>query len=233
MHATARPPSVADPITTPQRYREARPGIEGFRLVSATLTVTLLEEPRRARYEYECHLETLGEVPARYWCYHLPADIGELGGLRAWDAGGKLPARFLPGEAPGTRIEVRMRQPVRTGERYTFTFGYEADIRTVVATEWRARTVTYADWVIFNIPCSLLLVHVELPPGATHQAAMPHSAEVQPGRVTWRVRSLRPLELVTMTVAYRVDACGAVRRRIARLVRRCRPRAEPSPSQTR
>src|SRR5262249_6056097 len=119
--------SATDPITTPHRFREARPGIEGFRLVSATLCVTLLGD-RRARYEHECHLETLGCVPARYWCYHLPADACDLGDLRAWDAAGKLSARFLPGEAPGTRVEVRLRQPVRAGERYTFTFSYEAAV---------------------------------------------------------------------------------------------------------
>ncbi|HSU14793.1 hypothetical protein [Longimicrobium sp.] len=206
MRATLRPESVADPITTPHRYREVRPGIDGFRLVSATLTVTLLPEPNRARYEYECHLETLGGVPARYWCYHLPADADELADLRAWDARGKLSARFLAAEAPGTRIEVRLRQPVRTGERYTFTFGYEAVIESVVAAEGRVRTVTYADWIIFNIPCALLHVHVDLPPGAAFVAAVPRCVVSAAGRVTWRVRALRPLEMVAMTVAYRAEA---------------------------
>jgi hypothetical protein len=212
--ATLRRESVADPVTTPHRYREVRPGIDGFRLVSSTLTITLLAEPGRARYEHECHLETLGCVPARYWCYHLPASAAELGDLRAWDGGGKLSARFLSGEAPGTRIEVRLRQPVRAGERYTFTFGYEAAIRTVVAREGRSRTVTYADWVIFNIPCAVLHLHVELPPGAEYLASVPFCAESAAGRITWRVRALRPLETVTMTVAYRLQARGSVRQRL-------------------
>ena len=213
MRATLRPESVADPITTPHRYREARPGIDGFRLVSATLTVTLLPEPNRARYEYECHLETLGGIPARYWCYHLPAEAAELADLRAWDARGKLTARFLAaGDAPGTRIEVRLRQPVRMGERYTFTFGYEAVIESVIAGEGRTRTVTYADWVIFNIPCTLLHVHVDLPPRGAFVAAVPRCVVSAGGRVTWRIRMLRPLEMVTMTVAYRVAAQPATRR---------------------
>lgn len=213
MRATLRPESVLDPITTPHRYREARPGIDGFRLVSATLAVTLLDEPNRARYEYECHLETLGAIPARYWCYHLPADAHELGGLRAWDARGRLTARFLAaGDAPGTRIEVRLRQPVRMGERYTFTFGYEAAIEPVIAGEGRTRTVTYADWIIFNIPCTLLHVHVDLPPRGALVAAVPRCVVSPGGRITWRIRMLRPLELVTMTVAYRISAPPASRR---------------------
>ena len=201
-----RPASIADPVTHPHRYREVRPGIDDFRLVSATLTVALLG-PRRARYQYECHLETLGEVPARYWCYHLPADAGELDELRAWDGDGKLPARFLPGgDAPGTRMEVRLRQPVRQGERYTFTFGYEAAVRTIVAAQGRSRTVTYADWVIFNIPCAVLHLHVELPADAEYLAAVPSCSEAAAGRIGWRVRSLRPLETIAFTVAFRQHA---------------------------
>ena len=62
--STRRPKSITGAVTTAQHYRELRPGIEGFRLVSATVTVTLLDDPRRARFEYECHLETSGELPA-------------------------------------------------------------------------------------------------------------------------------------------------------------------------
>ena len=201
MHATIHPVSATDPITTPHRFREARPGIDGYRLVSATVTITLLGD-RRARYEYECQLETLGCVPARYWCYHLPADAAELDDLRAWDAEGKLSARFLPGEAPGTRVEVRLRRPVHAGERYTFSFGYEAAIHTVVASEGGGRTVTSADWFIFNIPCAVLHLRVELPPGAEYLAAIPASAGAAAGGVAWRVRALRPLETVAVTVVY-------------------------------
>ena len=47
--------------------------------MSARVTVTLLPDPRRARYEYELELETIGPVLARYWCYHLPAGPDEVG----------------------------------------------------------------------------------------------------------------------------------------------------------
>src|SRR5215207_1408285 len=139
-----RPHSIEGAVTTPVHYRELRPGIEGFRLVSATVTVTLLDDPHRARYEYECHLETTGELPARYWCYHLPADAAEIDDIRAWDARGKLQPRVYGGESPGSRLEVRLRDAVLLGERYTFGFGYESSIRPVVAADGRTRTVTYS-----------------------------------------------------------------------------------------
>ncbi|HEX8904862.1 MAG TPA: hypothetical protein VF771_08485 [Longimicrobiaceae bacterium] len=216
--ATLRRESLGDPVTTPHRYREVRPGIDAFRLVSSTLTVSLLASGR-ARYEHECHLETLGPVPARYWCYHLPVDEADLDDLRAWDAGGKLSARFLSGEAPGARIEVRLRQPVRAGERYTFGFSYDAPLRSVVAARGGSRTVTYADWVIFNIPCAVLHLNVELPPGAEYIASVPFCAESSAGRVTWRVRALRPLETVTVTLAYRLPARRRVRELLGRVAR--------------
>ncbi len=198
-----RPQTITGAVTAAHHYRELRPAIEGFRLVSATVTVTLLDDPRRARYVYECHLETTGELPARYWCYHLPADAPEVADIRAWDARGKLQPRVYGGEAPGSRLEVRLRDAVRAGERYTFSFGYESSIRPVVVADGRTCTVTYADWVIFNIPCAVLHVHVELPSGAEPVAAVPACAEDEGGRVTYRIRALRALETVSFLVAYR------------------------------
>ena len=205
MSAEIRAGSAADAITTPQLYRELRPGIEGFRLLSATLTVTLLPDPRRARYEYECHLQTVGPMLARYWCYHLPASEGEVDDLRAWDERSKLWARLLASDGPGTRVEVRLRQPVKPGESYRFSYSYECAIGTVVASDGLWRTGTYSDWVIFNVPCDLLHVHVEPPRGARTLASVPAAFEHDEARVTWRARDLRPLETVSFVVAYRVS----------------------------
>jgi len=203
MATQLRPQTITGAVVAPHHYRELRPAIDGFRLVSATVTVTLLDDPRRARYEYECHLETTGELPARYWCYYLPADAPEVDDIRAWDARGKLQPRVYGGEAPGSRLEVRLRDAVLAGERYTFCFGYESSIRPVVAAEGRNCTVTYSDWVIFNIPCAVLHVHVELPSGAEPVALVPACGEDEGGRVTYRIRALRALETVSFMVAYR------------------------------
>ena len=195
--------SILDAFVTPEDYRAGRPGIEGFRLVSATVTVTLLDDPRRARFEYECHLETTGPVPARYWCYHLPADAVEVDDIRAWDARGKLQPRLYVGEGPGARLEVRLREPVGARERYTFGYGYEAAIKPVVAVDGRRRTVTYSDWVIFNVPCTVLHVYVELPRGSEPLMAVPATGRDEGGRIAYRVQRLRPLEAVMFTVGYR------------------------------
>jgi|SRR5215218_6641792 len=211
----ARTESATDAITTPQRYRELRPGIDGFRLVNATLTVTLLPDPRRARYEYACHLETLGPVLARYWCYHLPAAPAEVADPRAWDERGKLSARLLPSEGPGTRLEVRLRQPVKPGERYQFSYSYEAAIGTVVARDGVRRTVTYSDWVIFNIPCDELNVHVEIPRGARPVAVVPAASERDGERISYRITGLRALETVSFVVAYHVSTQRPGYRRLA------------------
>jgi len=215
MTENARPAPATDAITTPQRYRELRPGIDSFRLLSATLTVTLLPDPRRARYEYACHLETLGPVLARYWCYHLPAAPEAVADLRAWDERGKLTARLLPSEGPGTRLEIRLRQPVKPGERYHFSYSYEAAVGTVVARDGTRRTVTYSDWVIFNIPCNELMVHVDLPPHARTLAVVPAPSEHDGERITYRILELRALETVSFVVAYRVSTHRPGYRRIA------------------
>jgi hypothetical protein len=216
-------PSVADAITSPLRYRESRPGLEGFRLVSATVHATLSPCCLRARYEYECHLETTGPVPARYWCYHVPADAAEVDDLRAWDGRGKLTTRLYSGDGPGARVEVRLREPVRAGERYGFGFGYDSAIRPIVAAERGVRTVTYSDWVIFNIPCDRLQVQVTLPPRAALISAIPACAEAEDGRVTYRVRALRPLESVAFAIAFRIAPPPRPGSRWARALRIVRP----------
>ncbi|HET7234045.1 MAG TPA: hypothetical protein VFJ16_28795 [Longimicrobium sp.] len=210
-----RAESAADAITTPQRYRELRPGMDGFRLVSATVTVTLLPDPCRARYDYQLELETIGPVLARYWCYHLPVGSDEVEDLRAWDERGRLLARLLYTEGPGSRVEVRLRQPVKPGERYTFSYSYESSIGTVVARDGARRTVTYSDWVIFNIPCDVLHVHVEPPATARVLATVPAAHARGDGCVTWRVTELRALETVSFVVAYRVSTYRPGYRRIA------------------
>jgi hypothetical protein len=195
--------SLVRAVAAPEEYREQRPAMEGFRLVSASVTVTLLDDPQRARYAYDCHLETTGDLPARYWCYHLPTSEPEVSDVRAWDARGRLHPHVYAGEGPGARLEVRLRQAVTRGERYSFGFGYESSIHPVIAVDGRTRVVTYSDWVIFNIPCALLHVYVELPAGAEPLTAVPACAEDEGARITYRIRALRPLETVSFVVAYR------------------------------
>jgi hypothetical protein len=200
---TERGPSVLDRVITPEDYREARPGIDGFRLLRAHVTLMLLDDPRVARYEYECELETTGPAPARNWCYHVPANGGEVCDPRAWDARGKLSERLcVDDDGPGTRLEVRLRDEVRTGERYSFGFGYETGIRPLVVEDGRRRIVSVADWVIFNIPCRRLDVLVELPGGSEPVQIVP-AADDQGGRIAYRKRAVRPLETMSYTVGYR------------------------------
>lgn len=203
--ATAPPGPVREAVAASPRhdYHAFRPASNDFRLISATVKVTLLDDPRRARFEYECHMETTGEVAARYWCYHLPAEATEVRYLRAWDAHGDLQPRLYAGETAGSRMEFRLGRPVVAGERYTFGFEYESSIRPVVIDEGPTCTVTYSDWVIFNIPCAVLHVHVDLPSHAELVASVPASADEAGSRATYRARALRALDTVTFLVAYR------------------------------
>jgi len=138
-------PSGVDTAGSPSEYRDSQHGDGSFRLSAVTVTVELLENPRRARYQFDCRLSTTGETPARYWYYDVPADRGEVTNLRASDAGGGLQTRGAPGRDGGTRVEVRMREAVRWGGECDFSFGYESVIKSVVVVGGRSRTVTYAD----------------------------------------------------------------------------------------
>lgn len=205
--AAADADAPADPVT-PQEYRETSLPNRGFRLLASVVDVELRAgDPRRARYRYECHLETLGDAPALYWYYNIPVDPAEVGEVRAWDAAGGLETRTAPGESGGTQVQVRLRAPVRTYDRYVFGIGYDAVIRSVVADGWRSITVSYADWMIFNIACDELRVSVRLPEKASLVSTVPPAAAGE--RVTYLHRNLRPLETVHYLVAYHRTHFGA------------------------
>ncbi|HEU4455693.1 MAG TPA: hypothetical protein VFR81_21700 [Longimicrobium sp.] len=194
---------------TPTEYREAQHGDGGFRLSAATLTVELLDNPARARYQFDCRLKTTGDTAAYYWYYDVPADRGEVTDLRGFDAGGTLQTRCAPGRDGGTRVEVRMREPVRQGGESEFSFGYESVIKSVVVVGGRSRTVTYADWVIFNVPCDVLRVRVVLPSRALRVAAVPAPPQEEEGQVRYEMRNVRPLETQSYVVAYQRAQIGA------------------------
>lgn len=198
-----------EPAGSPAEYRDARSDLPGFRLISVTLTVELLEDPRRARYQYECRLETTGDVPARCWYYDVPADRGETSDVRGWDARGTLQTHTLSDDAGGVRLEVRMRRPVRKGESCDFAFSYESVIKSVVMEGGRSRMVSYADWVIFNLPCSRLCVRVVLPPRAVRLSAVPAPAHDEDGQVTYTLRDVRALETTSYMISYRRNHLGA------------------------
>lgn len=198
-----------EPAGSPAEYRDARSDLGGFRLLSATLTVELLDDPRRARYQYECRLETTGDVPARYWYYDVPADRGETSDVRGWDARGTLQTHSTPDQAGGVRLEVQMRQPVRRGESCDFAFSYESVIKSVVNEGGRSRTVSYADRVIFNLPCNRLCVRVVLPSRAVRLSAVPAPAREEEGQVTYVLRDVRALETTSYMISYRRNHLGA------------------------
>jgi hypothetical protein len=202
-------PDDVETAGSPAEYRETQHGDGGFRLSSVTLTVELLEHPGRARYQFDCRLKTTGETPAMYWYYDVPADRGELTNLRASDLGGGLQTRGAPGRDGGTRVEVRMREPVRRGGERDFSFGYESVIKSVVVVGGRSRTVTYADWVIFNVPCDVLRVRVVLPSRSLRVAAVPAPQQDDERQVCYEMRNVRPLETQSYVVAYRRAQLGA------------------------
>jgi hypothetical protein len=196
-------------VSTPHEYRDVQRGDGGFRLSAVTLTVELLENPRRARYRFDCRMKTTGAVPARYFYYDVPADRGEVRELRGWDEVGSLQTRGAPGRDGGARVEVRMKKPVRQGQECSFCFGYESVIKSVVVVGGRSRTVTYADWVIFNVPCDVLRVRVVLPSRAVRVAAVPAPPQDEEGQVSYDIRNVRPLETQSYVVAYRRSQLGA------------------------
>ncbi len=196
-------------VSTPYEYRDVQHGDGGFRLSAVTLTVELMEDPRRARYLFDCRLRTTGQIPARYFYYDVPADRGEVTELRGWDRSASLQASGASGLGGGARIQVRMKKPVRQGQECDFSFGYESVIKSVVVVGGRSRTVTYADWVIFNVPCDVLRVRVVLPSRSVRVAAVPAPAQDEERQVSYDIRNVRPLETQSYVVAYRRAQLGA------------------------
>ena len=201
------------PRATPQQYRTAAYEVSWFVLVSGALTITLLEDPTRARFAFECLVEPARDRDAAghefatgEWVYDIPALDGEVTGVAAWDEVGTLQTCLLPLEAKVNRLRVRFRQLVRNGSRYRFWYAYEAPVRTVVSTRVLSQMVVCTGWLIFNLPCESIRVCIRLPAHARLTKSAPQGEVSAPetGRmqVRYPLEHLRPLETSQWLVAY-------------------------------
>lgn len=167
-NAETRSVPETPPDLTAQQYRTATYEVPCFVLLSAALTVDLLDDPHRARFTVECLVEprwTAGaqEFATEEWVYDIPALEPEVTAVRAWDEAGNLETSLLPFEARGARLRVRFRRLVRNGSRYRFWYAYEAPVRTVVSTRMLSQMVVCTGWLIFNLPCESIRVCIQLP----------------------------------------------------------------------
>ena len=195
-------------MVSPQEYREANRGEPGFRLAAAHFSIQLLPDPRRASYTYELCLETVAMEAATEWTYEIPTGEGEMTNVRAWDQAGGLQTLLSRDGGGSARLRVWLREPVRRGGRYLFSYGYETEIKSVVGAGVRTQTVTYADWLILNLRCDHLRVSVHLPETGVPIGAVPAADDQRDRCVRYEIRHLRPLEAFTFLVAYRKRKIG-------------------------
>ena len=201
------------PGATAQQYRTDAYEIPCFVLVAGALNVTLLDDPHRARFTFECLVqparETAGaedEFATEEWVYDIPALDVEVSDIRAWDAVGMLQTALQPSESKASRLRVRFRQLVRNGSQYRFWYAYEAPVRTVVSSRILTRMVVCTGWLIFNLPCEVIRVCIQIPERArlTKSAPLGEVTELERGRlqVRYHLERLRSLESSQWLVAY-------------------------------
>lgn len=196
-----------------QQYRSSTAPVPCFALISAALTVTLLDDPDRAQFVCECVVEPRGgvgepgvEFAAAEWAYDIPAQDGEISGTQAWDGTGTLETELQPPEGKASRLRVRFRRLVRHGEPYRFWFAYQAPVRAVVSARMLTRMVVCTGWLIFNLPCDSIRVCIQLPERARLVKSVPPGdvTEAEPGapRIRYHLEHLRALETSQWLVAY-------------------------------
>lgn len=195
-----------------QQYRSSAYAIPCFSLISAALTVELLDDPHRARFTFECLVEPAGNFASEEWSYDIPGLEGEISGTRAWDGVGTLETELQPPEGRATRLRVRFRRLVRTGTQYRFWYAYEAPVPAVVSTRLLDRLVVCTGWLIFNLPCEAIRLTIQLPAGSRLVKSAPLGEVVhpEPGRpqIRHHTERLRSLETSHWLVAYRRRKIG-------------------------
>jgi hypothetical protein len=180
-----------------------------FRLVSAAVTVHLVGD-HTARYRFDCELETLGDTPAEFWFHQLPVPASEISDVTGHDERGTLQARVESSDPGMSRLEVLLGHEVVRGERYSFSFGYQSTIRSIVSVRALSRVVAYSDWFISNVPCGLLTIRIHLPPRAQFIRAVPAADDGAPDRaVRYSFTALRSGQWVQYLVGYQRRQIGA------------------------
>ncbi|HEU0016671.1 MAG TPA: hypothetical protein VFQ45_23515 [Longimicrobium sp.] len=186
--------------------------MRGACLSCARLHVTLLPDPHRARFRFECTVEQNAGVRAAAWHYDIPADRPEVENEQAWDGEGKLATRLAQRNASTTRMEISFRAPAAGAGPYTFCYEFDAPVRAVAAAGPFSRTIAYSGWVIFRIPCRVLRVSVALPARSAIIKTVPGAEVADRPRaapeIGYRFEKLRPLEAAQWLVGYRGRKLG-------------------------
>lgn len=191
----------------PQEYRNSNQIVPEARLLSAAVDIQLLPGARRAKYTYQCRVETVGEAVADEWQFDIPSDTPDVQHVRAWDAAGGLQHAVKPVDGKGSRLSIRFRQRVVSGAPYEFNYEYIMPTTSIIAQGNLSQTITFLGWSIFLMHCNVLRIDVALPRGSKPLETVPaptrQSLENGVTRLRYERDHLRPLESYLLLVGYR------------------------------
>ncbi len=190
-----------------EHFREKYEKELNLKILSSRLVIQLLNDLKRARYNYEYLIEITGNEEERNWFFEIPFSEERVTDVWAKDGNGGLQYSKNAEEKNKTKLNVDFRKPINKGDQLKFSFGYTTEVLAIVNEGVFSSTVSYNDWTSHNVQCDNLKIMVNLPPNSKSLKTVP-PADLSHNPVIYDVDNLRPLEYYSFLLHYENKKIG-------------------------
>jgi hypothetical protein len=192
--------------TFPELRKQYTPDTN-YCIKQSELTVTLTDDPKRARYAYQHSIAVTGSRAETEWEIVIPSLPPNVQFDGARDADGGLQHTFIP-DGNSTRIPIRYRHEVsNSSPPYQFSYGYETSVKAVVTPSMRGQVIHYTDWFMPDVQCDVLKISIRLPKRCRAIQAFP-ATNLDTSVVSFTYERMRPLEVFPIVLVYHKPKIG-------------------------
>jgi len=183
-------------------FREIAPADLSLEVQECDMIVKLLDNLIRGQYTWTYKIKTISGQPQISWFFIVPFSRDKITEIWAKDDNGGLQWRQEPEGEDKTRLIIEFRTNVPVNSEYSFRFGYETDIISIVSQGFLNSTVAYNDWCSHNNPCKKIHVSVFFPPQTKVISSVP-PADLSHNPVEYKVLDRRPNEYFSYLLSYK------------------------------
>jgi len=207
------PPKVQktrdSPLPPQVDTREATTEDLTIKVMLCRMEVRLLDDLRRASYNWDYSIQVLSGETVPMWLFHIPFSQDKVSGIWAEDDHGGLEwSQDADDEdTDKTRLSISFRHPLKKKEKYSFRFGYESETISIVMPGVFTTTVAYNDWCFHDTQCDKIEITVALPSHSKAMSAVPPMA-IDRDPIKFAVLKRRPNEYFSYLISYRRRRIG-------------------------
>ena len=183
-------------------FREIAPADLSIEVKECNMAVNLLDDLKRGDYTWTYKIKTISGEPQVSWFFIVPFSRNKISQIWAKYDDGGLQWRHEPEGEDKTKLIIEFRNNVPVNSEYSFCFGYETDIISIVSQGFLNSTVAYNDWCSHNNPCNKIHVKVNFPSRSKVINSVPPT-DLSRSPIEYKVLDRRPNEYFSYLLTYK------------------------------